>query len=64
MCDTICMILYMAGRILENWGVWYNMYDTIYTTQLCHLCANWNIYHLTDVINNQTALGKTYSKNK
>ena len=33
MCDTICMILYMAGRILENWGVWYNMYDTIYTTQ-------------------------------
>ena len=27
---TICMRLYLADRFLENWGVWDNMYETIY----------------------------------
>ena len=39
-CDTICMILYVTGRFLENRGVWYNMYDTIYTTTLLKSCLH------------------------
>ena len=31
---TICMRLYLADRFLENRGVWDNMYETIYTTQI------------------------------
>ena len=34
MYETICMKLYLADRFLENRGVWDNMYETIYTTDL------------------------------
>ena len=52
------MILYMAGRILENRGVWYNTYDTRYTTdkiiqnlQQAYLCNSFQLQLTENFLN-------------